>query len=247
MRAVLVALLLVLTCPGFQPDRADDRQLASELRRTGANREGAVSAAWFETGALSDSAMNEFSALLENGIREIAEFAGSALPDRKVTFFISSHVDISHARGRSIYLPLDRVSTRAAPYLHEITHVLLPCDDCALWLNEGFASYVQSYIAENVGGYDGQIFTRNGNAGIDRDAVRWLNDPRGRAMLPFVGTEVEEPDLSDRRNAAAPFYVLSQSLVRFLVRNTGVKDPGSLARLQDLTAQRKQWLQTLRP
>ena len=110
------------------------------------------------------------------------------------------------------------------------------------WLSEGYASFVQSYVSEHAGGYDGQIFTRNGNAGVDRDAVRWLGNDRGRALLRYVGTELEEPDLSDRTNAAAPFYVLSQSLVKFLVEQTGIKDIHQLASLKNLPALREKWL-----
>jgi hypothetical protein len=241
------ALLLGIAIPAmaFQSDWRGDREIAMQLRQEGAVREGQHTVSYYEPGVLSDTAMDEFSALLDRGVADIAKFAGIPLPERKINYFISDKVDISRARGRSIYLPLDRVRRQAAPYLHETTHILLPCDNCPTWLAEGYASYVQSYVSEHVGGYDGQIFTRNGNTGVDRDAMRWLANDRGKAMLPYVGTGLEEPDLSDRRAAATPFYLLSQSFVKFLVEKTGTKDIHLLAELRELPALRAKWATSL--
>ena len=37
-------------------------------------------------------------------------------------------------------------------------------------------------------------------------------------MLPFIGVPGEPPDINyDRSNVAAPFYVMAQSLVKFIV------------------------------
>jgi hypothetical protein len=209
-------------------------------------REGEHALVYYESGALSNQAMDEFSALLERGIGDIAKFAGITVPEQKISYFVNGRVDISRARRRSVYLPLERVRTRSAPYLHETAHVLLPCDECPVWLGEGYASFVQSYVSEHAGGYDGQIFTRRGNAGVDQDAVRWLGNERGKAMLPYVGTALQEPDLTDRRNAAAPFYVLAQSFVKFLVETTGLKDIHSLSALNDLPLLRERWLAGLK-
>jgi hypothetical protein len=240
--------LLLLTVPvamAFQSDWRGDREIAMDLRQNGVVREGQHTSAYFEPGAMTDAAMDEFSGLLDRGVTDIAKFAGIPVPERKISYFISGKVDISRARGRSIYLPLERVQRKAAPYLHETTHILLPCDNCSTWLSEGYASYVQSYVSENMGGYDGQIFTRNGNTGVDRDAMRWLANDRGKAMLPYVGTDMEEPDLSDRRAAATPFYLLSHSLVKFLVEKTGTKDIHGLAGMKDMGEWRGKWMHTL--
>ena len=111
-----------------------------------------------------------------------------------------------------------KVKNRTAPYLHETTHLVAPCDECPMWFSEGLASYVQSYVSENTGGYDGGIFTRRGNRGINQDARRWLASERGQAVVPFLGTHGEPPSIDwDRSNVAAPFYVMAQSFVKFLV------------------------------
>jgi len=75
-----------------------------------------------------------------------------------------------------------------------------------------------------MGGYDGIIFARRGNRGIDRDSLRWLADKRGQAVLPFIGTVDEPPEIGeDRSNVAAPFYVMAQSLVKYMVENTDME------------------------
>jgi hypothetical protein len=115
------------------------------------------------------------------------------------------------------------VAHRAAPYLHETTHVLVPCRDCPMWFSEGLASYVQSYVSEHLGGYDGAIFARRGNRNIDIEASHWLAESRGQAVLPFIGKEEEPPHISyDRSNVAAPYYIFAQSLIKHVIEKAGV-------------------------
>jgi len=247
MRPFVIASLLagVPLLMAFQADWRGDREIAMDLRQNGVTRDHDHTSVHFEPGALTDPAMDEFAGLVERGVTDIAAFAGVPLPDRKISFFVSTKIDISRARGRSIYLPLERVRTHTAPYLHETTHIVAPCEDCPLWMSEGYASYVQSFVSEHVGGYDGQIFTRNGNAGVDRDARRWLSNERGQAMFPFVGTDLDDPDLSDRRSAAAPYYVFAQSLMKFIVETTGTKQLTAIAARKDLAALREKWAASL--
>src|SRR6266478_5425396 len=144
-------MLAIILLMAFQSDWRGDRELGMQLRQSGVMREGEHTVAYYDADAMSPQAMDEFSALLDRGVTDIAKFIGIPVPERKITYFISGRIDISRARGRSIYLPLDRVQRRAAPYLHETTHILLPCDDCPTWLAEGYASYVQSYVSEHMG------------------------------------------------------------------------------------------------
>jgi hypothetical protein len=223
--AVPVALaIFLLPRAGAQGWRLD-RQVALELQQSGAQQETERAILYFETGALSQDRMHTFADLVEKGLQDIATFLSVPLPkDRKVRYFISSQFSTSHSRGHSIYLPLARVVNQSAPYLHETVHSIVPCSNCPMWFSEGFASFVQSYVSEHIGGYDGIIFARNGNRGIDRDAVRWLASERGQAVLPFIGTPEEPPQINeDRTNVAAPFYVMAQSLVKYIFENTDIK------------------------
>jgi hypothetical protein len=93
-----------------------------------------------------------------------------------------------------------------------------------MWLGEGFASYVESYVSEHMGGYDGAVFGRGGNRGVDRQARRYLASERGQAVLPYVGGHGSPPDIEwERGRVAAPFYVLSQSFIKYLVEKAGLE------------------------
>ena len=199
-----------------------DRSVALDLQQMGVHRETELADLYFETGPLSEEQISVFAALVEKGIRDIASFQAVSLPqERKIRYYISSQFPISHSRGNSVYLPLARVANQSAPYLHETVHVMVPCQHCPLWFNEGLAFFVQCYIAEHMGGYDGIVFARNGNRGVDRDALRWLANQRGQAVLPYLGQTEEPPAIGeDRANVAAPYYVMAQSLVKYIVENT---------------------------
>lgn len=133
-------------------------------------------------------------------------------------------MEISHSTARSIFLPIDKVRDRTAPYLHETTHVVAPCDNCPMWFSEGLASHVQSYISEHAGGYDGGVFSQNGNRGINQDVRRWLASDSGQAVAPYIGVLGEPPAINyDRSNVAAPFYVMAQSFVRFIVKRASIE------------------------
>ncbi|HEV2691076.1 MAG TPA: hypothetical protein VGV35_21115 [Bryobacteraceae bacterium] len=204
-----------------------DRDLAADLTKNGTCVEQERATLCFESGILQPEEIATFADLVNRGIVDIEAYLGATrLAGRKIRYFISSKVDISHSTWRSIYLPMTKVQNRTVPYLHETTHVLAPCDSCPMWFSEGLASYIQSYVSEHTGGYDGGIFSRRGNRGIDQDARRWVASDRGQAVIPFIGIHGEPPSINyDRSNVAAPFYVMAQSFVKFLMeRNTPEQD-----------------------
>ena len=144
---------------------------------------------------------------------------------------------ISRSFRRTIMIPADRVRRQAAPYLHESVHVLLPMRDECLWLSEGFASYVQSYVAERIGGYDGVVFSWGGNRNIERLARRTLNSDLGRAALPYVGGAGEPDNLFERRREVAePLYILSHSFVKFMIDQTTLDTVKALVQAPSIAA-----------
>ena len=202
-----------------------DRKLAADLMENGVPVETDRATLWFEAGILEADARAAFAELVNRGILDIEAYLGvSRASNRKIRYFISSQVEISHSTWRSVYLPMSKVRNQTAPYLHETTHVLAPCEDCPMWFGEGLASYVQSYVSEHSGGYDGGIFSRRGNRGIDQDARRWLASERGQAVVSFIGVRGEPPAINyDRSNVAAPFYVMAQSFVKFLAAHATIE------------------------
>ena len=199
----------------------DDREIVRRLETHAVKHKRSRAAVWFEQGGLAIAEMKSFADLANKGIGDIRRFLRTpAQRSRAIHYYVSSDVEISHTSELGVFLPIVRVRQKTAPYLHEATHVLAPCDHCPLWFSEGFASFVQSYVSEHHGGYDGAVFANCGNAGIDDKAAEWKATPEGVAVLPFVGRYAEPPYLEqDRSNVAAPFYVMSQSFVKYLVEN----------------------------
>jgi len=212
----------------------------------------------YERDALSREEAQSFALLAARGIREFKRLVGQP-GHARLRFELRSDARISSAHGRTIFIPAHRVRARTAPYLHEIAHVLLPCRHAPAWFSEGLACYLESALAEQGDGYDSRLFTFDGNRGVDDDARRWLADPRGRKVLPFIGTHgMPAGVLADRHNVAAPFYVFSHSLVKFLVERVGVSAVIRFARTRGfarevrratgktIAACRTEWLRRLR-
>jgi hypothetical protein len=181
----------------------------------------------YEEGALTPPEAARFADLLDQGIADVESYLRPAAPDGlrdgRITYRVGAELPYSMTRGRTVSLMVERVRTDSAPYLHETVHVLVPSPNRSVWLREGFASYVESYVSENIGGYDAHVFTRTGNRGVDAEAARWLSREAGRTVLPWVGTPGEPPEMDEeRRRVAAPFYVLSQSFSKFLVGKIGL-------------------------
>ncbi len=193
----------------------------------------------FETGAFSAEEMGRFALLADRGIADIDTLLNHTGPGMKqgphITFVVRDEIQMSRSFRRTVMLSADRVRRQAAPYLHETTHVLVPMSEDCLWLSEGFASYVQSHVAEQIGGYDGYVFSWGGNRNIDRLARRTLNSDLGRAALPYVGGAGEPENLLEKRQEVAqPLYVLAHSMVKFMVDHTELGRVKALVQATDI-------------
>jgi len=216
----------------------------------------------YEESALTPPEASRFAGLLDQGVADVESYLRPAAPDGlregRIEYRVGVELAYSMTRGRTVSLMVERVRTDSAPYLHETVHVLVPSPNHSVWLTEGFASYVESYVSENIGGYDAHVFSKRGNGGVDAEAARWLGRDAGRTVLPWVGTPGEPPEmLEERRRVAAPFYVLSQSFSKYLVAKLGLarvislvssRDPeGTLLGLSGRSAEdwKADWLRTL--
>lgn len=195
----------------------------------------------FEPGQLSKEQIERFVSQVERGIKDIESYlnGGARLvrPDAKISYRVASDIPMSRSFRRSVLLPMERVKTETAPYLHETTHVLMPLRGGDMWLGEGFCSYVQSYVAEHIGGYDGYVFSWGGNANVDRLARRALAQEAGKSVLPYVGGPgIPDAIWQERRQVAAPFYVLSHSFVKYLIEKGGLPLVQDMVRADDAGA-----------
>src|SRR5262249_35078972 len=131
---------------------------------------------YVEEGALTPAEAARFARLLDQGIADIESYLRPAAPDGlregRIVYRVGPSLPYSMTRGRTVFLMVERVRAEAAPYLHETVHVLVPAPNHSPWLSEGFASYVESYVSENIGGYDAHVFSRTGNRGVDAEAAR---------------------------------------------------------------------------
>src|SRR5262245_12420497 len=85
----------------------------------------------YDADALSPAEAEAFSVLVDRGVADVEGLVGSSLPawakrTGRVRFVVSARVDISRTRGTTVLLPLERVRTHSAPYLHETVHALVP-------------------------------------------------------------------------------------------------------------------------
>ena len=199
----------------------------------------------FEGGQFSAEQMGRFAVLADRGVADIdallnaseGAIARPGVTPPRILFVVSASQGMSQTFRRRVMLPAERVRNDSAPYLHETTHALMPMRAECLWLSEGFASYVQSYVAEHIGGYDGIVFSRGGNANVDRLARRHLRSPGGEGVLPYVGGAGEPPNLiENRRQVAEPLYVMSHSFVKYLVERTSLDQVHRLALSADVEA-----------
>ena len=176
--------------------------------------------------------------LVDKGIADIESYLSEAPAERaRIAYQVRADIPISRTFRRTVELPLERVRTDTAPYLHETVHMLVRVRSRSMWLSEGFASFVQSSVAEQKGGYDGYVFSWGGNANVDRLARRHLARDTGKSVLPFVGGAGSPPEVwEERRQVAAPFYVLSHSFVKFLVEQAGLAAVKEMLRADDVSA-----------
>ncbi len=218
-RALLTIVCLAPALAGMAQERGGPRE----------RREGERAIVEFHEGDLSQAEADAFLALVDKGIADVEGVVAKALPAAsrragRVRFVVSRSAGMSSTYGRTVVLPLERVRSRTAPYLHETVHALVPTRGDGVWLSEGLASYLESWVSENRGGYDAHVFTRAGDRGIHAAARRVLGDPAGRAVLPWVGGEGEPPQMrDDRQGVARPFYVLSQSFTKYIADAAGVE------------------------
>lgn len=215
----------------------------------------------FDPVGLDAGERETFARLADRGVGDLERLlfkdGGSREP---VRFVVTAAVDMSRTFGRTVLLPLRRVKGQEAPYLHEAVHALLPSPHHSTWLTEGLACYLESWVAEHVGGYDAHVFTRAGDRTIHGAAMGYLKSDLGREVLPWVGVPGEPPHLfEDRAGVARPFYVLSHSFTKYLVERLGLaavvtlaggRDPeGAISRLtgRETEVWRAEWLSASGP
>lgn len=207
---------------------------------------------WTQPDAMSADEARAFAADLDRAVAAIERLTGERLDrghygDSAVHVFVSGRVTVSHVYGGYahqehnkpyLYLSPQRVRRNAAPYLHELTHIIL-------WrfgshsLREGFASYVEGRLAEEGVGYNSGVFGPGPRAEVDQAAADLLATGTGAAMLPWIGrsggtdASITSPQAAETR---AAFYLLARSFVQHLLDRIDLPAFIRLYRAQDTEA-----------
>jgi hypothetical protein len=222
----VIAAIVTLSAPAAMADFSDDFHTVNEVDRNAAVRVRNAVEVHCLDGSLTPAQLDDFADLAEKGAGDIARFTG--LPPRKqrILIYLSPRIEISHTyphyRGSvhheaRVFIDSERVEHHTAPYLHELVHAVVG-DGGAMWLEEGFASWVASSVATKYGGYYAPVLS-GGNDRVDGQARDVLERSRGAAEAA-AWFESDSPDLSQRERRS--FYVLSHSFTKYLGKTLGI-------------------------
>lgn len=205
---------------------------------------------YVDQGVLDADAARRFANELERSFVATSDalrhtFESGRFKVKKPSYYLTDRAGISHVSDGRVFLRAARVVDSPTIAVHETVHLLLATDPAAprmlpetppdidattgYWMIEGFPSHVATELEPQLGLAPDHLFLKGDASTLDAEAREWLDDPRGKAVVPYVGSRGYPPALlSDRANVAAPFYVLSESFVKFVAARAGLQ---TLARL----------------
>jgi hypothetical protein len=250
---VMGIVAAMAACPAAAQDSAPaDSAIAARLMEEVQPHRTPRVVLWAQPDALSAEEAEAFARELDAGVAAIERLTGERIDrahygDSAVHVFVSGRVTVSHVYGGYahphyarpyLYLNPQRVRRRAAPYLHELTHIVL-------WrfgshsLREGFASYVEGRLADEGVGYNSGVFGPGPRAEVDSAAAEVLSNGVGAAVLPWIGRSgATDPSIT---SAEAPetrsaFYLLTRSFVHHLLDEIDIPTFIRLYRAEDTDA-----------
>jgi hypothetical protein len=221
----MIAVIVILSASAATADFSDDFRTVNEVDRNAAVRVRDIVEVHSLDGSLTPAQLDDFADLAEKGAGDIARFTGVAPRKQRILIYLSPRIDISHTYPRypgsihheaRVFIDSERVEHHTAPYLHELVHAVVG-DGGAMWLEEGFASWVASSVATTYGGYYAPVLS-DGNARVDAQARGVLERARGAAEAA-AWFDTDSPDLSQRDRRS--FYILSHSFTKYLGNTLG--------------------------
>lgn len=207
---------------------------------------------WADPDTLSPADANAFAGELEKGLIAIERLTGEQVDSAHygapvVNVFVSGRVTVSHVYGGYahqrfnrpyLFLNPKRVARREAPYLHELTHIVL-------WrfgshsLREGLASYVEGRLAQEGVGYNSGVFGPGPRSEVDAEAAKLLSSEIGATVLPWIGGNGgTDPSITSAASSQSrsAFYLLARSFVHHLLDHMDMATFVRLYRSEDTVA-----------
>ena len=222
---LMIAAIVILSASAVMADFSDDFRTVNEVDRNAAIRVRDSIEVHSLDGSLTPAQLDDFADLAEKGAGDIARFTGVGPRKQRIIIYLSPRIDISHTyphypgsvhHEARVFIDSERVDHHTAPYLHELVHAVVG-DGGAMWLEEGFASWVASSVASTYGGYYAPVLSQD-NTRVDSQARGVLERARGVAEAA-TWFDNDSPDLSQRDRRA--FYILSHSFTKFLGNTLG--------------------------
>jgi len=237
---VVIAAIVALSASAAFADFSDDFHIVNEVDRSSTTRIRPAIEVRSLAGSLTAQQLDDFAALAAKGVADIARFTGVEPPKQRIVIYLSPAIDISHTYPRypgslhheaRVFIDSERVAHHTAPYLHELVHAVAG-DGGSMWLEEGFASWVASAVAEKYGGYYAPVLS-GPNDRVDAQARSVLERSRGGAALT-AWFDNESPDLSQRERPS--FYILAHSFTKYLANTLGTSQLVRIHRADDVRA-----------
>ena len=236
----MIAAIVILSPVAVMADFSDDFRTVNQVDRNAAVRIRDRIEVHSLGGSLTPSQLDDFADLAEKGAVDIGRFTGVAPRKQRILIYLSPHIDISHTyphypgslhHEARVFIDSERVEQHTAPYLHELVHAVAG-DGGAMWLEEGFASWVASSVASTYGGYYAPVLSQ-GNDRVDGQARDVLERARGAAQAAAWFAS-DSPDLSQRERRS--FYILSHSFTKYLGNTLGTSRLVRIHRANDVHA-----------
>src|SRR5262245_57131921 len=186
---------------------------------------------YFEKTLMAPEAERRFGERLDQGFAAVETLLRLRFDPKgrglsKPNVYLTDRAGISRANSTLIILRASRVIPGISIAYHEMTHLLVAHNPAAprnrddlspeedarvtansgVWLVEGFADYVSFEIAARFGIVPSDLFDEGKTpTEVDAHARAWLNDARGQAVVPFIGSHgLPDNLLADREHVAPP-------------------------------------------
>jgi len=237
---VVIAAIVALSASAAFADFSDDFHIVNAVDRSATMRIRPGIEVHSLAGSLTAQQLDEFADLASKGAGDIVRFTGVEPRKERIIIYLSPAIDISHTYPRypgslhheaRVFIDSDRIAHHTAPYLHELVHAVAG-DGGAMWLEEGFASWVASSVATKYGGYYAPVLS-GPNERVDAQARAVLERSRGAAQTA-AWFENDSPDLSQRERPS--FYILAQSFTKYLAHELGTSRLVRIHREDDVRA-----------